>query len=64
MLTFGIIIGIGSLCIYASNSIESLSVAVSPTQLQVIPNWQTIPYVELEVVDADVGCSENFEPAF
>ena len=56
-----ILIVIGSMCVYAGNEVQSLTISSGPVNLQVIPDWQTIPFVDVEVVNAAVGCSDGYE---
>ncbi len=55
---------IGAIACYAANNITDITVSSSPTNLQVIPDWQTLPFVDIKVIEAGSGCGEGWEPVF
>ena len=57
-------IAMGSICIYASKNVQSVEVSSSPINLQVVPDWQTTPYVDINLRDLDVGCDSGWETLF
>ena len=62
LLTIGFFIALGSVCISMANNVEDLTVSISPTVLQIIPDWQQIPYVDVQVSAGN--CAEGWEPIF
>ena len=63
-LTTVFFIVIGSIACYTSNNVDDLTVSSSPINLQVIPDWQTVPFVDIKVITAGSGCGEGWEPVF
>lgn len=63
-VTFVLFMILGSISINLSNSIENQSAAISPSVMQIIPDWQTVPFVEISVVTAGDGCPEGSEAVF
>ena len=63
-ITTAFFVAIGSICIYASNQIEPITVTSSAVNLQVVTDWQTTPFTDIKIVAAGSGCEAGYSQVF
>ena len=58
------IVVIGSICVAASNNIQAITVTSAASNLQVVADWQTVPFTEIKIVESGDGCGDGYSPIF